>query len=50
MSTEELLGGLANSDSTQTQIQGPELVYPNVYHVFELLEFRNGADTADPKL
>jgi hypothetical protein len=50
MGTEEVLGGLANSDSTQAQIQGSELAHSKVYPIFELLEFINGADTADPAL
>ena len=38
----ELLGGLTNSASTQAQIQGSELAHPNIYPIYELLEFMKG--------
>ena len=40
----ELVGGLTYSASPpQAQIQGSELAHPNIYPIYELLEFLRGS-------
>jgi hypothetical protein len=44
------VGGLASSDTSQTQIQGFELSHLNIYPTDELLEYIKGLVLQDPKL